>query len=130
MNTLNELKGYILGDLSVAYYLAAFFFSGLAILISLWMHSRTRDKESERTPKEFSWAFLIWDNGQRVLVGLAVLFLLFRFSVEWFGKGMSMWLAVLIGGFVSFGLDKAIEFMQERYNWFKSSAKPKPESHE
>lgn len=116
---MNEFKTYILGELSVPYYMAAFFFSSIAILLSLYMHSRRRDVTSTRTPVKFSWRFLLWDNLQRVSVTVALMFLFFRFSPEIFGKPLSFPVAVGVGFFLSFGLDKAIQWMQERFDILK-----------
>jgi hypothetical protein len=116
---MNEFKQLILGQISLAYYAAAAFFCGLAILLSLYSHSRTRDKNSRNTPYDFSWRFLLWDNFKRVVTGLILMFLFFRFSPEIFGKPLTMWWAVGIGFFLSFGLDKAIQFIQQKYDILK-----------
>jgi hypothetical protein len=52
---MNEFMDLILGEASVAYYAAAEFFALIALVISLLMHSRTRDKSSTSTPENFSW---------------------------------------------------------------------------
>lgn len=116
---MQEFKSYILGELSVAYYFAAFFFSSIAILLSLYMHSRKRDVASTRTPVKFSWAFLLWDNLLRVLATLALMFLFFRFSPDIFGHPLSFPIAVGVGFFLSFGLDKAIQWLQQKFDILK-----------
>jgi hypothetical protein len=118
---MNELQSYILGELSVAYYLAAGFFCFLAILISLYDHSRKRDKDSTRTPEKFSWSFLLWDNAKRIVTTLLVMFLIFRFSPVVVGKPLSMEIAVGVGFFLSLGLDKVIQLLRDKFNWFKSA---------
>lgn len=119
---MNELKSYILGELSVAYYLAAGFFCFLAILISLYDHSRKRDVESARSPKEFSWRFLLWDNAKRIVTTLLVMFLIFRFSPLVLGKPLSMEYAVAVGFLLSLGLDKVIQWLRDKFNLFKTAA--------
>lgn len=116
---MQEFKQYILGDLSIPYYLAAFFFSSIAILLSLYLHSRTRDVTSTRTPVRFSWTFLIWDNLMRIWVTIALMYLFFRFSPDIFGKPLSFPVAVGIGFFLSFGLDKAIQWLQQKFDILK-----------
>lgn len=116
---MQEFKEYILGELSVPYYLAAFFFSSIAILLSLYMHSRKRDPLSPRTPERFSWGFLIWDNLLRIAATIALMFLFFRFSPDIFGKPLSFPIAVGIGFFLSFGLDKAIQWLQTKFEILK-----------
>lgn len=116
---MQEFTQYILGDLSIPYYLAAFFFCSIAILLSLYAHSRKRDVTSERTPVAFSWTFLIWDNLLRVAATLALMFLFFRFSPDIFGKPLSFPIAVGVGFFLSFGLDKAIQWLQTKFDILK-----------
>lgn len=111
MNSVNEAIQIILGDKTIGYYLAGFFFSFLAILVSLYQHSRTRDKYSQSTPVNFSWGFLIWDNLKRMVTTLIVMFMLFRlFDLSNPGAMIG------VGFAVGFGLDKVIEFLMERTN--------------
>lgn len=116
---MEELKGHILGEASIPYYIAAFIFSSLAIIVSLYLHSRQRDKLSDRTPYKFSWKFLIWDNLMRVFITLILMFLFFRFSPDVFGKPLSMPIAVAVGFFLSLGLDKAIQWLQTKFDVLK-----------
>jgi hypothetical protein len=116
---MQEFKQYILGELSIPYYLAAFFFSFIAILLSLYAHSRKRDPASTRTPVKFSWGFLLWDNLLRILATIALMFIFFRFSPDIFGKPLSFPIAIGIGFFLSFGLDKAIQWLQQKFDILK-----------
>lgn len=116
---MQEFKQYILGELSVPYYLAAFFFCTLTIIVSLWSHSRKRDPQSSRTPEKFKWSFLIWDNLQRVVITLILMFLFFRFSPRIFNGPLSMEMAAGIGIVLSLGLDKAIQFLQTKFDILK-----------
>lgn len=120
---LNELKGYLLGDLTPAYYAAAFIFCSIAIIISLRHHSRSRDILSPNTPILFSWKFLLWDNVKRVVTTLLLMFLFFRFSPDIFGAKLSFMKAVGIGIGLSLGLDKSIQYLQENFNIFKMPRK-------
>lgn len=115
---MQEFKQLILGDVSVAYYMAAEFFALLALILSLYLHSQKRDPDSASTPKHYSVLFLVWDNLKRIVVGQIVLFLLFRFITELLGRELSMWMAVGIGFFLSFGIDKAIQFLKDRSGLF------------
>jgi hypothetical protein len=116
---MEEFKGYILGELSIPYYLAAFVFSSLAIIVSLLLHARKRNPNSARTPEKFSFSFLIWDNLIRVMVTLILMFFFFRFSPRLFGGQLSMEIAVAVGFFLSFGLDKALQWIQQRFDVLK-----------
>lgn len=115
---MQEFKQLILGNVSVAYYLAAEFFALLALILSLYLNSKKRDVASSSTPVEFSWLFLIWDNTKRIVVGQITLFLIFRFVTELLGRELNMWIAVGVGFFLSFGLDKAIQVIKERSSLF------------
>lgn len=115
---MQEFKQLILGDVSVAYYLAAEFFALLALILSLYLHSKKRDVASAATPVEYSWLFLFWDNTKRIVVGQITLFLIFRFITELLARQLNMWIAVGVGFFLSFGLDKAIQIIKERSSLF------------
>lgn len=115
---MEELKQLILGNVSVWYYLAAEFFALLALVLSLYLHSQKRDPESSATPVKYSWLFLIWDNIKRIVAGQIVLFLLFRFITELLGRELSMWMAVGMGFFLSYGVDKAIQFLKDKAGLF------------
>ncbi len=114
---LTELRQNILGGLSVGFYLSAFFFSFLGILIMLYADSRKRDPGSQNTPVAFRWSFLIWDNAKRIVVGMAVMFLFYRFSATLIGRAISMEAALGIGIFVAMGVDKAINVIKDKFDW-------------
>ncbi len=115
---MQEFKQLILGNVSIAYYLAAEFFALLALILSLYLGSKKRDVASSSTPMEFSWLFLIWDNTKRIIVGQITLFLIFRFMTELLGRQLNMWIAVGVGFFLSFGLDKAIQMLKDKSTIF------------
>lgn len=115
---MQEFKQLILGNVSVAYYMAAEFFALLALILSLYLNSKKRDVGSSSTPVQFSWLFLIWDNTKRIVVGQIALFLIFRFITELLQRQLNMWIAVGVGFFLSFGLDKAIQMIKERSSLF------------
>ena len=111
---MNEFKSLILGEYSVAHYAAAEVFALLALVVSLCLHSMKHDKQSERTPETFSWKFLILDNSKRIFFGQIIVFLLFRFTMEFTGKTLSMWQAVIIGAGLSFGFDKFLQLIKAK----------------
>lgn len=115
---MQEFKQLILGNASVAYYMAAEFFALLALVLSLYLNSRKRDVSSSSTPVAFSWPFLIWDNSKRIVVGQMALFIIFRFTTELLGRQLNMWVAVGVGFFLSFGLDKAIQAIKSKSTFF------------
>jgi len=113
---MNEFKQLVLGDLSIPYYLAAAFFCFLAIIISLYAGSKKRNVASESTPEKFSWNFLIWDNTKRLVAGMILMFIFFRFAVPALGRALSMEVAFGIGCFLSLGLDQAIGLLKQKFD--------------
>lgn len=113
-----EYKDLMLGDISIPTYLALFTFSFLAIALSIYAHSKSSYKKTDRTPEAFSWGFMIWDNMKRFASGMIVMFLLYRFAFDWLSDNVSMQLAVGIGFFVSMGIDRVILFISKKTNFF------------
>lgn len=87
----------LLGTNDFPTYLAAFAFALIGAVISLRIKAIRRDKLSDTTPYRFSWRFLFQDNLLQFITGTLLTFLAFRFTNEFFGKELTMWLAVLIG---------------------------------
>lgn len=112
---MQEFKELILGELSIPTYMAAFFFTLLAIGLSLLLGSLSRDKFSPETPVKFSSKFLILDNSKRIAAGLIIIFLFYRFAATALGKALTMEMAVGIGFSFSFGLDKLLGFLKQRF---------------
>lgn len=103
MDHINEALEIITGSKSLGYYIAGFFFSFLAIIISLYQHSKSRNPYSSKTPYKFSWRFLLWDNCKRAAVTMIVMFILFRvFDLT------TPVLMIGVGFLVSFALDRII----------------------
>lgn len=111
---LFEIKQNVLGPLSIGYYASAFFFSFIGLLIMLYYRSTTRDKNSKRTPVNFSFWFLVWDNAKRMVTGLLVMYVLFRFASEFFSSPLSMRVALGIGFAISLGLEPMMKFLVDR----------------
>jgi hypothetical protein len=128
LHTLSEVKRNILGPLTVGYYLSAFIFSMMAIIISLRVQARERDPKSPTTPLHFSFAFMVWDGSKKISTGLIVMFLIFRFASEFLHSPLSMHMALGIGFFLSLGINPAIEMMRKRFDWInKMMAQPRDE---
>lgn len=118
-DTLHQIKALILGPVSLATYVAAEFFALIALVISLYASSKSRDANSASTPVSFSWLFLIWDNLKRIIVGQLVLFLLFRFASELIGKELNMGVAMGAGFALSIGLDQTIQWLKNKFSFFQ-----------
>lgn len=109
MKAINDALEIIFGDKTGGYYLAAFFFSGLGLIISLWQSSKKRNPLSPNTPKRFSWIFMLWDNAKRAFVTIIVEFILFRaFDLS------NILLMVGVGVSVGIAFDKLVEFIMSK----------------
>ena len=113
MKSIKDAFDIILGaDKTGGYYLAGFFFCTLAIILSLYLSSKKRDPLSPNTPVQFSGWFLLWDNFKRVMATCIVIFILFRvFDLS------AVPAMIGVGFFVAFSLDKAIEWMMNKFNF-------------
>lgn len=94
---MEKFTTLILGSQDGSTYAAYFVFALIGALISLYIKSLKRDPNSKNTPVKFSWRFLVLDNFMRLVAGFLLSFLAFRFSIEFLGKEVTMWGAVLIG---------------------------------
>lgn len=94
---MDKFLSQFLGTTDVPTYAAAFAFALIGAIISLRLKAVKRDKLSDTTPYKFSWRFLFQDNFLQFFSGVLLTFLAFRFTNEFFGKELTMWLAVLIG---------------------------------
>ncbi len=106
---ISDALAIITGNKGGGYYIAGFVFAILAILLSIYHHSKKRDKYSSNTPVNYSWFFLIWDNFKRASAGLIVMFIIFRLF-----DCSNIAVMIGVGFFVSFGVDKAIQWLMER----------------
>lgn len=115
MQSINEALKIIMGDKTGGYYIAGFFFSFLAILLSLFVIAKKRrDPDSPATPRKFSLSFLIGDNIKRIGATMIVMFLLFRMF------DLSNVLHMVGVGFgVAFGFDKIIQFLIDKTDILK-----------
>ncbi|HEU5290240.1 MAG TPA: hypothetical protein VFU05_06310 [Cyclobacteriaceae bacterium] len=114
------VKRNILGPLSGELYVSLFFFSGLAVILMLYVFAQQkRDKNSPNTPVHFSWKFMLWDNAKKLVVTIILLFLIFRFSSEAFNREPSMWFAVGVGVLISMGVTWAIQYFLSKATFFQ-----------
>ncbi|HEV7783443.1 MAG TPA: hypothetical protein VGO58_19350 [Chitinophagaceae bacterium] len=120
---MKEFTQLISGGLSFGYYLAALFFSGLAILLSMWAGSANRNVASSDTPRKYSFEFLIWDNAKRIGAGLIAMFLVYRFTSSIIGHELSMESAVGVGFIISMGVDQLIGWLKQRFDFLQMNRK-------
>ena len=107
--SITDALKIITGDKGGGYYFAGFFFSILAIILSIYMHSKKRDPKSPNTPVRFSFLFMIWDNFKRAGAGMILMFIIFRvFDCS------NVMVMIGVGFFVAFGVDKGIQWLMEK----------------
>lgn len=102
---LTELKGYLLGSISPAAWIAALIFAITGVAISLLYDSTNRDKNNPRTPDAFNLWFLIRDNVQRILLNALLILMFLRFMPDLIGSPFTMKASLFVGlGFDRLGL--------------------------
>lgn len=112
---------YITGTTDYPFYMAQWFFAIVGLAISILLHARTRDKQSDNTPDQFSFRFLILDNYKRLFLSVLLIFIFIRFpdmlltnfpALETLSE-IRLGSALLIG----LMLDKLAEWLKTK-NWF------------
>lgn len=112
---------YITGTTDYPFYIAQWFFAIVGLAISILLHARTRDKQSDNTPDQFSFRFLILDNYKRIILSVLLIFIFIRFpdmlltnfpALETLSE-IRLGSALLIG----LMLDKLAEWLKTK-NWF------------
>ena len=72
----------VLGEKSLATWLASFTFIVIGVIVSLRLSAYKRDVESPNTPIKFKWSFLLRDNISRFIGSIFVAFSIVRFGEE------------------------------------------------
>lgn len=123
---MNEFKELILGDVSIATYAAAFFFSFIVIFLNVIIVSLNKYKKAEGTPEKWSFSFAMIDNAKRMIATMMMMFLFYRFASTIIAKELSMEWAVGVGIGITFGLDKMMGWLKSKFNFFDTL----PRTHE
>lgn len=111
---LLEVKGNLLGTLSLGYYISAGLFCLMAISLMRYRASLKRNPKSVSTPAKWNLWFFLRDNFGKVFFNMMLMFLFFRFCHLVFGRPLTMEMAVVVGVLMSAGLDKALDFFEKR----------------
>lgn len=94
----NELVGYLLGHATPALLKASFLFSFPAALVMLIYRISKRDKDSERTPMQWSWRFFWQDNWKQIFATIGFMILATRVLFCWHLQSEAViGLSILIG---------------------------------
>lgn len=120
-------------SLSFGFVTAKIFFAmvmcgTIGIIISLLLHSLTRDKKSPRTPEKYSFWFLLKDNWKSIVVTALIFLMTLRFATSFFpsqfksadtltAEGIDRWLffSLLLGT----GFNQLIQVWKKRSDWLK-----------
>jgi hypothetical protein len=100
---MQEIASYLIGDLGVAKFVAAFIFAIVGVVLSLLWSTTVRNPASPRSPEHFSWNFFWNDNTIRILKSIIstvlTVFISIRFMNDLIGIEFSMASCVLVGLF-------------------------------
>ena len=111
ISSLHQTAINMLGGKPLEYYLEGFTASGLAIVLSLLLHSTTRNPKSVSTPEKFKWWYPFTDNLRRLVAGIILAFIFYRIF-----DFTSFTMKIGFGFFISFGMDKAMQYLMEYTN--------------
>lgn len=115
---MNEIVSYLIGDLGVAKFFAAFIFALIGVSLSLLWGTTQRNPESDKSPVHFSWNFFWNDNTKRILKSIIstilTVFVSIRFMKDLFGIEFSMVGSLLIGLF----LDQVVAIIKKKKESF------------
>ena len=112
-----EFMDLLTGLIPVVYYLAAYVFVFLGLVIKWYVQIRKGVKTNPETPERFSWKYFIAHNLFTKLFGffasVVITFVALRFSVEIFNLPMSMFFAFLLGIGFDFVVDKVSQLQNK-----------------
>lgn len=94
---MDKFLNLLLGTSDVPTYLAALFFALIGVAIILIFKTNKRDKTSDNTPFHFSIKFLLQDNLKEITLGLLMILMALRFSIEYAGENLTMYYALGVG---------------------------------
>ncbi|GGA84797.1 hypothetical protein GCM10008015_26970 [Flavobacterium palustre] len=94
---MKKFLDLLLGTSDVPTYMAALLFALIGVAIVLLLKSKKRDKNSPNTPYHFDVWFLIQDNLKEIILGLLLILMALRFSMEYAGENLTMYYAFGVG---------------------------------
>lgn len=91
------IKQQLLGGIEPSLFAASFIAALVGILFTLLIGSTLRDVNSQWSPKNFSWKYLLSDNARRIYANLLAVIITLRFMPEVIGVELSVWKGFVIG---------------------------------
>lgn len=116
---MEEILMRIFGGYDFADLFVFGFYILIGFLIRAFDETSQRNKNSDKTPKKWSWKFWVNDNYKRYIVTILSTFIFFRFYVEFVGHDLTELEALMIG---LIGDDIGLT-AKERLGMFKSDRK-------
>lgn len=91
------MNEHILGGIDPGLFLASTLFAFIGVLVTLLVGATLRKVDSQWSPKDFSWGYLIYDNAKRILLNVLLIFVTLRFMPELTGWDLSVWKGFVVG---------------------------------
>jgi len=91
------IKQQLLGGIEPSLFAASFIAALVGILFTLLIGSTLRDVNSEWSPKNFSWKYLLSDNAKRIYANLLAVIITLRFMPDVIGVELSVWKGFVVG---------------------------------
>ena len=113
---MKQFLNIVIGTDDFVSFLGLVFFALLGVFLGLLLNTTKRDINSESTPFEFSWKFLLSDNVKRIVAGLILIYLSLRFTNEIFGVSINNFWSVCIG----LASDQLAQFVKAKTNILNS----------
>lgn len=98
----------VFGTPDIEFIFVGIIFAIFGAILSLLLDSNTRNVESKRTPREYSYLFLIKDNSKRMVITIIIISVFMRFTKELLGIEPSVYWSFFIG----FSSDKLSEYLK------------------
>lgn len=129
IQAINDAIAILKGNFSNGIWIVLFFCSICAIFMSIYMQFHNKKRKgtlNELNPDRFSWAYAIFDNFGRIIVGMIAMFFLFRLASIFISPkliesdDMIIILGLGVGFFASLGVDRLIAYLMQHTSIFDS----------
>ena len=105
---IHRIFELVFGSSDFEIIIVGIIFAIFGAILSLLLDSNTRNVDSCRTPKKYSYYFLLKDNSKRIVITLILICVFMRFTKELLGIEPSVYWSFFIG----FSSDKLSEYLK------------------
>jgi len=109
MNT-KEFWNYIFGTGPTEFLIAALVWAYVGAFVMMLINTTKRDPASPTSPFCFKWSYFFSDNSKRILANVILIFIAVRFSSEFLGAKLTMYVALIIG----LGFDRLVQLAKDK----------------